>query len=74
MVAILAELAAPTSILAAAARPWLTVLQGVWWIQTAYIMCVLLLLLLLLACGWAGWLWAAAPWASLKPVRSGLSN
>jgi hypothetical protein len=37
-VAILGEIAAPRSILAASARPWLTMLQGAWWIQTAYIM------------------------------------
>lgn len=35
---ILVELAVPASILVAAARPWLTMLQGAWWIQTAYIM------------------------------------
>jgi hypothetical protein len=38
VVAIVGEMAAPRSILAATARPWLTMLQGVWWIQTAYIM------------------------------------
>ena len=38
VVAILGEIAAPRSILAASARPWLTMLQGAWWIQTAYIM------------------------------------
>ena len=38
VVAILAEMAKPRSILAASARPWLTILQGAWWIQTAYIM------------------------------------
>lgn len=38
VVAICVELAAPSSILAASARPWLTMLQGAWWIQTAYIM------------------------------------
>lgn len=38
MLAILGELAAPRSIVMATVRPFLTVLQGVWWIQTAYIM------------------------------------
>ena len=38
MVAILAELAAPHSALVAAARPWLTMLQGAWWMATAHIM------------------------------------
>ncbi|PRW44434.1 Transmembrane 45B [Chlorella sorokiniana] len=38
VLAILAELARPTSILAASLRPWLTMLQGAWWMQTAYIM------------------------------------
>lgn len=38
VVAIIAEMAAPSSILMASARPWLTMLQGIWWIQTAYIM------------------------------------
>ncbi|KAL4445297.1 hypothetical protein ABPG77_011122 [Micractinium sp. CCAP 211/92] len=38
VVAIFVELGAPSSILAASARPWLTMLQGAWWIQTAYIM------------------------------------
>jgi hypothetical protein len=36
--AIMVEIANPYSILAAALRPYLTILQGVWWIQTAYIM------------------------------------
>lgn len=40
MIVILAGLAAPHSILLASARPFLTVLQGVWWVQTAYIMYV----------------------------------
>lgn len=38
VLAILAELARPASILAASLRPWLTMLQGAWWMQTAYIM------------------------------------
>jgi hypothetical protein len=38
VVTILVEMAKPSSILAAAARPWLTMVQGAWWIQTAYIM------------------------------------
>lgn len=38
MVATLAEMARPTSLLLASTRPFLTALQGVWWIQTAYIM------------------------------------
>lgn len=39
VLAILAEIARPAGVLAAAARPWLTVLQGAWWLQTAFIMC-----------------------------------
>ena len=38
MVAIAAEAAAPRSVVVAALRPWLTIVQGAWWIQTAYIM------------------------------------
>ncbi|PSC75597.1 Transmembrane 45B [Micractinium conductrix] len=38
VVAVLVELAAPSSILAASARPWLTMLQGIWWMETARIM------------------------------------
>jgi hypothetical protein len=33
-----AEACAPRSVVAASARPALTLLQGVWWVQTAYIM------------------------------------
>lgn len=49
VLAILAELARPTSILAASLRPWLTMLQGAWWMQTAYIMCVR-------GVGWLSWM------------------
>lgn len=38
VLAVGAEMAAPGNIVVASARPWLTMLQGVWWIQTAYIM------------------------------------
>ncbi|GAB4813862.1 hypothetical protein N2152v2_000908 [Parachlorella kessleri] len=40
VVATFAEVAHPQSILMASVRPYLTILQGVWWIQTAYIMYV----------------------------------
>lgn len=36
--AMMVEIANPHSLLAAALRPYLVILQGVWWIQTAYIM------------------------------------
>lgn len=39
-VAICVESAAPRNVVVATLRPALTVLQGVWWIQTAYIMYV----------------------------------
>lgn len=38
VVAIAAEGVMPTSFVAASARPMLTIAQGAWWIQTAYIM------------------------------------
>lgn len=36
--AIMGEIASPHSIIVASLRPAITILQGVWWIQTAYIM------------------------------------
>lgn len=40
VLAICVEGIVPSSVVAAAARPCLTILQGVWWIQTAYVMFV----------------------------------
>ena len=40
VIAICVEAAAPRSVVVASLRPALTLLQGVWWIQTAYIMFV----------------------------------